>query len=74
MQNINLIKYVFLMLVIGLSLGVVVFLINVLLEIFYITLPHFVVGGGAVGAGMVFAMVTINKALTEGRFKWLLKK
>lgn len=73
MQNINIIKYVLLMLVIGITLAVFVFLLNLLLEMLSISLPHFVLGGGVVGAGMVVAMVTINKALRDGRFKWLLK-
>ena len=74
MENINIIEYVLLMLVIGLVLGVTVFFINLLLETFSIRLPHFVLGGGVVGAGMVFAIVTINKAIRNGRFQWLLKK
>ena len=74
MQNISAIKYILLMLIIGLALSVVVFVLNLLLEIFAISLPSFVLGGGVTGAGIVFSMVTINKSIRNGGYKWLQKK
>ena len=74
MKNISIIKYILLILMIGVAIGLVVYLLKLLLESFTISLPTGALGGAVTGAGLVFAMVIINKSIKNGGFKWLQKK